>query len=289
MISGKTKLYGIFGYPVKHTFSPGMHNAAFKKLNLDACYVPFAVAPENLGEAVKALIPLGLCGLNITVPHKEKIIAYLNELSEEARLIGAVNTIEITEGKLIGHNTDGRGFLRSLRDNAGFIPKGKQFFIIGSGGAARAVGFSLALAGVKKIYFTDLDAGKAIALVTDITDKTGCFVEYVEQESVGKYAAETDCVINATPLGLKKTDPLPLALEHIRKTHLICDLVYNPAETRFLQTAKACGAKRLPGIGMLLLQGVIAFEIWTGKKAPVSTMKNALSRQLAALENSQRK
>jgi shikimate dehydrogenase len=289
MISGKTKLYGIFGYPVKHTFSPGMHNAAFKKLNLDACYVPFAVAPENLGEAVKALIPLGLCGLNITVPHKEKIIAYLDELSEEARLIGAVNTIEITEGKLIGHNTDGRGFLRSLRDNAGFIPKGKQVFIIGSGGAARAVGFSLALAGVKKIYFTDLDAGKAIALVTDITEKAGCLAEYVNHETVGASAVEADCIINATPLGLKRTDPLPLAPEHIRKKHLVCDLVYNPAETRFLQTAKARGAKRLPGIGMLLFQGVIAFEIWTGKKAPVSTMKNALSRQLAALEISQGK
>ncbi len=289
MISGKTKLYGIFGYPVRHTFSPGMHNAAFKKMDLDACYVPFAVPPDNLGEAAKALIPLGLCGLNVTVPHKEKIIAYLDELSEEARLIGAVNTIEIKEGKLIGHNTDGRGFLRSLRDNAGFTPKGKQVVIIGSGGAARAVGFSLALEGTKKIVFTDLDAAKAIALVTDITDKTGRFAEYVKQESVGESAAEADCVINATPLGLKTTDPLPLALEHIRKKHLVCDLVYNPAETRFLQTAKARGAKRLPGIGMLLFQGAIAFEIWTGKKAPVSIMKNALARQIAALGNGRRK
>src|SRR5512135_516402 len=148
MISGKTRLYGIFGYPVEHTFSPGMHNAAFKKLGMDACYVPFAVNPDQLANAVRAVIPLGLCGLNVTVPHKEKVIAHLNDLSREARLIGAVNTIEVMNGKLIGHNTDGRGFIRSLRDNARFDPKGKTVFLTGSGGAARAVSFSLALAGV---------------------------------------------------------------------------------------------------------------------------------------------
>jgi shikimate dehydrogenase len=281
MISGKTKLYGIFGYPVEHTFSPGMHNAAFHKLHLDACYIPFSVSPENLGEATKALIPLGLCGVNITIPHKGKIITYLDELSEDARLIGAVNTIEIKDGKLIGHNTDGRGFLRSLRDNTGFNPRGKQIFIIGSGGAARAVGFSLALAGTKKIMFTDLDPVKAVALVTDITEKTGRLVEYVKHESVAQSAAKAHCIINATPLGLKRVDPLPIPRENIQKKHLICDLVYNPAETKFLQAARANGAKILPGIGMLLYQGVIAFEIWTGQKAPITIMRNALARQIA--------
>ncbi len=285
MISGKTRLYGIFGYPVEHTFSPGMHNAAFQKLRMDACYVPFGVRPDDLGEAAKALIPLGLCGLNVTVPHKEKIIAYLDELSEEARLIGAVNTIEMKDGKLIGHNTDGRGFLRSLRDNAGFNPKGKKILIIGSGGAARAVGFSLALAGAKKIMLSDLDAKKADKLATDIREKTGRDVESIDGASLAAYSAKADCLINATPLGLKKTDPLPLAADHIRKNHLVCDLVYNPVETGFLKAAKARGAKRLPGIGMLLYQGVIAFEIWTNKKAPIAIMKNALSRQIAALRS----
>ena len=164
MISGKTKIYGIFGYPVEHTFSPGMHNSAFKKLGMDACYVPFTVRPDELEKAVRAIVSLGLCGLNVTVPHKEKVIAYLDDLSEEARLIQAVNTIEVRNRKLIGHNTDGRGFLRSLKDNAGFNPKGKRFLFIGSGGAARAVGFSLALAGVKQILFRDIDEIKAGAL-----------------------------------------------------------------------------------------------------------------------------
>jgi hypothetical protein len=129
MISGKTKVFGIFGYPVEHTFSPGMHNAAFAKLRMDACYVPFAVNPAQLKDAVSAVAALGLCGLNITVPHKEKVLARLDDLSEEARLIGAVNTIQIQDGKLIGHNTDGRGFIRSLRENAGFNPKGKTVLL----------------------------------------------------------------------------------------------------------------------------------------------------------------
>jgi len=280
MLSGKTKIYGIFGYPVEHTFSPGMHNAAFKKLGMDACYVPFAVRPEELGTAVRAITSLGLCGLNVTVPHKEKVLAYLDKLSAEARLIGAVNTIEVTEGKLIGHNTDGRGFLRSLKENAGFNPKGKKILFIGSGGAARAVGFSLALAGAKKITVNDIDTKKADTLTYDIHEKTGVDAESIAEEALAACAAGADCLINATPLGLKKTDQLPIRKDYIRKKHLVCDLVYNPPNTALLKAAQSLGAKRLPGLGMLLYQGVIAFEIWTGEKAPIQIMKSALTRQI---------
>ena len=281
VISGRTRIYGIFGYPVEHTFSPGMHNAAFKKLGMDACYVPFAVHPERLGEAANAILPLGLGGLNVTVPHKEKIIPYLDELSEEARLIGAVNTIEVRQGRLVGHNTDGRGFLRSLKEDAGFSPKGKKILIFGSGGAARAVGFSLALAGAGKMAFRDLDISKADLLVNDIRKKTGADAESIhDDETLAAEAVDADCLINATPLGLKRTDPLPIHRDLILKKHLVCDLVYNPPETTLLRAAKSRGAKRLAGRGMLLYQGVIALEIWTGKKAPVQIMKNALSRQI---------
>ena len=280
MISGKTRIFGIFGYPVEHTFSPGMHNAAFKKLAMDACYVPFAVPPEKLGDAVRALIPLGLRGLNITVPHKERVLAYLDELSEEARLIGAVNTIEVRKDRLIGHNTDGRGFLRALKEHGGYDPKGKKFLFIGSGGAARAVSFSLALAGAAQITFRDLDERKASLLAKDIRKKTGVSANTIREEALAEYAADADCLINATPLGLKKTDPMPIRAECVRKSHLVCDLVYNPPETALLSMAGKRGAGRLPGLGMLLYQGVIAFELWTGTKAPVLTMKNALSRQI---------
>ncbi len=265
---------------MEHTFSPGMHNSAFNKLGIDACYVPFAVPPDRLEEAVRAVVPLGLRGLNVTVPHKERVLAFLDELSEEARLIGAVNTIEVRKERLIGHNTDGRGFLRSLREHGGLDPKGKNFLFIGSGGAARAVSFSLALAGAAEIIFRDLDARKATLLANDIREKTGVSATTIGQETLPEYAADADCLINASPLGLKRTDPLPIPAELFKRKHLICDLVYNPPETALLKMAKKRGAKRLSGLGMLLYQGVIAFEIWTGKKAPVQIMKNALTRQI---------
>ena len=280
MISGKTRIHGIFGYPVEHTFSPGMHNAAFQKIKMDGCYVPFAVHPDRLEQAVRAIVPLNLRGLNVTVPHKEKVIPYLDELSEEARLIGAVNTIEVSERRLIGHNTDGRGFLRSLKEQARFNPRGKRFLCMGSGGAARAVGFSLALAGAARIHFRDIDEAKAAALARDIRERTGVDVRSIGEEALKASAAEAGCIINATPLGLKKKDHLPMPAALISPRHLVCDLVYNPPLTQFLKAAKTKKAKTHGGLGMLLYQGVIAFEIWTGKKAPVGVMKTALSRQI---------
>jgi len=218
--------------------------------------------------------------LNVTVPHKEKVLAYLDELSEEARLIAAVNTIEVRDGMLIGHNTDGRGFIRSLREDAGFDPGGKSILFIGSGGAARAAGFSLALAGAKKIAFRDIDTEKASALAQDIHQKTGVDARAIIEDQLAASAEDADCLINATPLGLKRSDPLPIGKIFIRKRHLVCDLVYNPPETALLKAAKARGAERLSGLGMLLYQGVIAFELWTGTKAPVPVMKKALLGQI---------
>ena len=280
MISGHTSVFGIFGHPVEHTFSPGMHNAAFAKIKLNACYVPFAVAPADLEKAVKAIVPLGIRGLNITIPHKERIIPFLDDLTDDARMIGAVNTIEVAKGKLIGHNTDGRGFLRSLREETGFRTKGKTFLMIGSGGAARAVGINLALSGAKTITLCDLDSVKAAKLCRDIQNKTTTRVIVVKPEDLEGTALFADCIINATPLGLKPGDPLPIPRHFIRKDHLICDLVYNPLKTPLLKAARSAGAQTLSGIGMLLYQGVIAFEIWTGAKAPVSLMKTALARQI---------
>ena len=280
MISGRTKIYGIFGYPIEHTFSPGMHNAAFKKLGMDACYIPFAVHPDTLATAVRSILPLQLQGLNVTIPHKESVIPLMDELSEEARHIGAMNTIEVKEGRLIGHSTDGRGFLRSLREDAGFSPEGKKFLIVGAGGAGRAIGFSLALAGAGRISFRDVEHDRAAVLVRDIREKTGAQVHNLTEVSVEEHAADADCLINATPLGLQNSDPLPLQKDYISKKHLVCDLVYNPPETKLLKAAKSRGAGSVHGLGMLLYQGVIALEIWTGGKAPVTVMKNALARQI---------
>jgi shikimate dehydrogenase len=280
MISGKTSVFGIFGHPVEHTFSPGMHNAAFAKIKRDACYVPFAVAPSDLERAVRAIVPLGICGLNITIPHKETILPFLDDLTDDARMIGAVNTIEVNRGNLIGHNTDGRGFLRSLSVETRFRPKGKTFLMIGSGGAARAVGINLALSGATTILLCDIDSVKASKLARDIENKTSTRVKVLTPDGLEKNAQLAECIINATPLGLKPGDPLPIPRHLIRKDQLICDLVYNPLQTPLLKTARSAGAKTLSGIGMLLYQGVIAFEIWTGGKAPVDVMKAALTRQI---------
>lgn len=280
MISGKTWIYGIFGHPVEHTFSPGMHNAAFAAIGMDACYVPLGVTPADLDAAVRAIVPLGLKGLNITVPHKEKVIPFLDGMAEDARLIGAVNTIEVQRGRLIGHNTDGRGFLRSLREDAGFRPKGRSFVIAGAGGAARAVAFSLALADARSIVLCDTDGKKAKKLADDVRKRTGIVTAALLPADIGAPAREAHCLINATPLGLRPGDPLPIPKTHIRKGQLVCDLVYNPPLTGLLRTARSAGAGTLSGIGMLLYQGVIAFEVWTGRKAPVEVMRRALVRQV---------
>lgn len=282
MISGTTSVFGIFGHPVKHTFSPEMHNSAFRRIGLDACYVPFSVPPDRLGDAVRAIVPLGLKGVNVTVPHKERVIKHLDELSEDARHIGAVNTIEVLGTRLIGHNTDGRGFLRSLREETSFRPKGKNVLIVGSGGAARAVSFTLALSGVKELLLHDLDSRKAMKLAKELRSRTGVEAKSVDADSLTELGVRAHCLINATPLGLKPNDPVPFSSDLITRDTVVCDLVYNPPDTRLLRTARKKGAQTLRGIGMLLYQGVIAFEIWTGKKAPVQIMRKALERQMAA-------
>lgn len=280
MITGKTAIYGIFGFPVEHTFSPAMHNAAFVRTGLDACYVPFAVRPERLGDAFRAIVPLGLRGLNITVPHKERVIPFLDDVAEDAKLIGAVNTVQVRDGKLIGHNTDGRGFIRSLRQETSVRPRGASVLIIGAGGAARAVGFNLAREGAREIFFHDSDAAKAGGLAEDISARTGCATAAVDAGDLSRAASAVSIVINATPLGLKPKDPLPLPKDALRGSHLVCDLVYNPPATALLKAARAKGAVTLPGLGMLLYQGVLAFELWTGRKAPVEIMKTALRKQI---------
>jgi shikimate dehydrogenase len=280
MISGKTGVFAIFGYPVEHTFSPGMHNAAFRQIRLNACYVPFAVHPDRLRDAVRSIVPLGLRGLNITVPHKETVIPFLDELTEDARLIGAVNTIEVRGDRLIGHNTDGRGFLRSLQEETSFRPKGKTVLIVGAGGAARSVAFNLALAGAGTVLLHDVDRSKAGRLAQGLQGGTPARAIAISADELRAYAREAHCLINATPLGLKRGDDLPVPKDCIREDILVCDLVYNPPLTPLLKAARSRGAMTLAGIGMLLYQGVIAFEIWTGKKAPVTVMKKALIRQI---------
>jgi shikimate dehydrogenase len=277
-ISGKTRIVGLFGYPVEHSLSPEMHNAAFDKLNLDYCYVTFPVHPDSLGDAVLGIRALSLGGVNVTVPHKEKVIPFLDGISEEARFIGAVNTIKNEDGKLTGFNTDGTGFMQSLAE-ADIRVKDRKVLIVGTGGAARAIGYYLCKEAFTVQLF-DVDIPKAEALAKHLygVNQNAGMVDAASTNS-SEFMAGIDIIINATPLGLKPGDPMPVDMSLVKKEHVVCDLIYR--ETPFLRAAAEKGCKTMHGLGMLLWQGVIAFEIWTGVRPPVDVMKDALLKRMA--------
>ncbi|MEK6690960.1 MAG: shikimate dehydrogenase [Nitrospirota bacterium] len=278
MITGMTKIVGIFGYPIEHTLSPFMHNAAFEALGLDYCYIPFSVHPDNLRSAAAAIRILNIVGVNITIPHKEAIIPYLDGLDREAELIGAVNTVLNKDGKLIGYNTDGRGFIKSLKEEGGVNPKGESVMIIGAGGAARAIAFSLAIEGVDKIFINDIISEKAKELSCAVSTKTS--TEAIHIKDLKEGIGETDVLINATPLGMKKKDPLPIATDLLSQGLFVYDIVYNPPETSLLREAKKRCSKTLGGLGMLLYQGALSFKIWTGIEPPVDVMRKAIESKI---------
>ncbi len=269
-ISGRTKITGIFGHPVEHTLSPAMHNAAFKALGLNYCYVPFLVHPDYLEDAIKAIRALNLCGVNVTVPHKEKVMPLLDEINEEASFIGAVNTIVNSEGRLIGYNTDGRGFMQSLLES-GISVEGKNVLIIGAGGASKAISYYLSQK-TKTLYLYNRSKNRAEKLAQDLK-KIRNNVSLIEDiTSIERY----HIIINATPLGLKKEDPLPFDTSLLRAEQTVCDLIYK--KTRVLEEASKKGCATLDGLGMLLWQGLFAFELWTGKKPQVEVMRKALMK-----------
>lgn len=271
-ISGKTKIVGLFGYPVEHSLSPGMHNAAFAYLNMDYCYVTFSVKPDLLADAVQSIRALRLEGVNVTVPHKEKVIPFLDEVSDEVSFIGAVNTIAHNNGFLKGYNTDGRGFMESLSE-AGISCDRRRVLIIGAGGACRAVGYYLSQK-VEHLWIFDIDEQKREGVVKDLATFRGNVSSMKKMDTL----SNLDIVINATPLGLKDTDPPPLNTSFLSGSMTVCDLIYR--DTALLRAASERGCITLNGMGMLLHQGVLAFEIWTGVRPPVEIMRKALQSAL---------
>ncbi len=272
-ITGKTRITGLFGYPVEHTLSPSMHNAAFENLGLDCCYLPFLVHPDSLKNAVEAIRALNMAGVNVTVPHKENVIPFLDSVNEEASFIGAVNTIVNMKGKLSGYNTDGRGFMQSLTENQVQVDN-KNILIAGAGGASRAVSYYLSeKAGLLHIF--DIDENKLNKLVSDLS-KIRSNVSALKNTGNLK---EFEIVINATPLGLRKEDPLPFDPSSLDPGHIVCDLIYK--KTPLLEYASKNGCRTIDGSGMLLWQGVLAFELWTNVSPPVDVMRDALLKGIA--------
>ena len=280
----KIKTVGIIGYPIAHSISPAMHNAAFKRLGLDFEYVPFEVKPEDLRSAIDGLRDKGVVGFNVTIPHKEAIIPLLDEVTKLPRTIGAVNTVRIEGQKLVGYNTDGAGFLESLKIDAGIEPKDKDFVLLGAGGAARAVAVMLAGSEAKSVIVTDIDAKKGDALVNYVGSQFETRMEFFPEKDSGllKAISEADVVINATPIGMHpREDECPLPPNSVLRAQCsVFDLVYNPPETKLMKIAKEKGSNAVNGLGMLVRQGALSFTIWTGLTAPIDVMWKAAKEAL---------
>jgi len=287
-ITGETKLVGLIGWPVEHSLSPAMNNAAFSALGLDYCYVPLPVAPGRLKEAVEGLRALGFVGANVTVPHKEAVMAYLDEVTSEARAIGAVNTIVVQNGRLTGYNTDWRGFLAALRDG-GFAPEGKRAVVLGAGGAARAAVYALGKAEAE-IAILNRNLSRAEALVRDLSPLFP-FISLVplslNGETLLEQAAAAHLLVNATSLGMwpeVEGSPWPESLAF--PSHLtVFDLVYNPGKTKLIKQAEAAGARAISGLGMLVHQGAEAFRLWTGVDPPLATMYEVCEEALGCCDS----
>jgi shikimate dehydrogenase len=281
------RLYGIFGHPLSHTFSPAMHEAAFGKLGIDANYIVLELVPAAFKKLMRQSSQLSLSGFNVTVPYKETVMCYLECVRPEARAIGAVNTV-FKEGKRwVGTNTDMEGFLMALMKDGRFRPAGKKAVILGAGGAARAVVYGLSREGVREVLIADCFPEKARKIAADMR-KLFKRVDYHAAAAgtleVKEALQKADVIINATPLGLKPQDPKVIPEVWIpaagARKKFFMDLIYNPAQTPFLKAAKKKGHRTLNGLGMLLYQGARALEHWTGQKAPVGVMRQALLQAL---------
>lgn len=283
-VSGGTRLFMIFGDPVEHSLSPVMQNAALQAAGIDGLYFPWRVRAPGLSAALGSLRWMeNFGGANVTLPHKEQAASLVDELSPEAASVGAVNTIVSRDGRLLGANTDGQGFLRSLQEEGGFVPRGRRAAILGAGGAARAVAWSLVEAGIAELLILNRTRERAELLADLVSQRMGVLALGLglgDPRAPGQLAT-CALLVNATPVGLRPSDPSPIEPELLRPWLLVHDLIYRPRETALLREAKGRGCRVLGGLGMLLYQGALAFELWTGRKPPEQAMRTALLQALA--------
>tara|TARA_Y100001970_G_C14212591_1_gene847771 strand:- start:576 stop:1421 length:846 start_codon:yes stop_codon:yes gene_type:complete len=277
-INGNTKIYGIIGYPVKHSFSPIMHNAAFSELKVDARYVPFCVKPDKISQAIEGIRALGISGFNVTIPHKSSVMEYLDEVAPIARKVGAVNTVKNLNGRLIGTNTDILGFVRSLKE-LNFNPLNKKIGLLGAGGSSRALLAGLANAGASEILICNRTMERSKKLELEFSR----FFPKIKIKSVPlKKINEShlDLLVNSTSVGMLD-DEILIDLNLCSKKKHVVDIIYNPSQTKLLRQAENLGIPNLNGLSMLLYQGCEAFEFWTNLPAP----KQIMQKQLFKLVN----
>ena len=275
---------GIIGFPIGHSMSPVFQQAALDACGVDARYVAYQVAPDEVEEFVNGLRQPGIWGINVTVPHKLAVMPFLDEIDDWATEAGAVNTIVNRQGRLTGHNTDGYGFLQALREGADFEPQARRTLVLGAGGAARGVVLALARQGVGHLTIANRTLERAEDLAQLARNRgVACQPIVLACEELAEAAAHADLIVNCTTIGMthgprENESPLPMAA--IPPTALVNDLVYNPLETRLLREAAQAGAKTLGGIEMLVQQGAASFEMWLGRPAPVDVMRAAATRAM---------
>lgn len=279
----RAELTGVFGDPVDGNPTGVMEEAAYDALGLNFRYITMKVTKEGFPDAIKAVKALNMKGVNLTMPHKITVIPYLDELSQAAQIIGAVNTVVVREdGSLFGENTDGKGFVQALK-NAGESLEGKTVVILGAGGASRAVSVECALAGARKITIINRTFQRAQELAELILAQTPAQSEALAWEDGIQIPEGTDILINATSIGLApESDKKPdIDYDTIQKGCVVTDVVFNPSNTLFLQEAAARGAKPVNGLGMLACQGALNFTLWTGEAAPLDVMEDKLREEFS--------
>lgn len=275
-----TRRAGIIGHPVAHSLSPAFQSAAFAHCGLDAVYERWDTPAGTLGPRVQSLRAPEMLGANVTIPYKEAVIPFLDELGGQSARMGAVNTIVNREGRLFGFNTDGPGFVVALKHEAGFDPAGKKLLLLGAGGAARGIAFALVEANAAAVAIANRTPDRARRLAHEVGGATGIVSAVPLDEPLPGY----DCIVNCTSVGMHGgPDPhgLPARLESARPGTLIVDIVYAPEQTPFLGEAARRGLPVLGGLPMLIYQGALAFELWTGVRAPIDVMFAAARNELA--------
>ncbi len=272
------KIYGIIGDPIAHSLSPVMHDAAFKKLGLDAVYLAFRVSKDELGDAIRGAKSLGISGLNVTIPLKEKALSFV-DAEEVARKIGAINTIDFSSGTPIAYNTDGIGSLRVLKETVGGI-KGKKVLILGAGGAAKAISFYLDAEGAK-VTIANRTKERAALLTSNLRN-----ADYIGLDAeLGEHIKDSNILINATSVGMHPHEDATLVNADMMHPELVVfDVVYNPMETKLLKEAKRAGVKKIvDGVKMLVYQGAASFRIWTKEEPPIDAMEKAVRDALISI------
>lgn len=281
MITGQTRNFGVIGHPIGHSLSPAMQNAGIRAAGLDCVYIAMPVRETELRQAVEGLKALGFEGFNVTIPHKQAVMAYLDEIDADARMIGAVNAVAIHDGRLIGYNTDMTGFLQGMHKH-GFSPQGKNAVLLGAGGAARAIIWGLVKEGVQSLTIGVRNVPKVQAVAEYFRPHMDIHVLDWQSEAFGQRLQEAQLLINSTPLGMAPhVDAMPpVDFGLVSREAFVYDIIYTPAETMFLRRAREHGCRTLNGEEMLVGQGAEAFRIWTGHHLPTEPMAQALRQCL---------